>query len=199
MYNTNVDPHNLRQGDVISSVLLPRFAIDPIECIYRRKGGDENEFVNKTIVATELRFAVVISQCCEFNVGKRKSFSLAEMIPCRKWRRKKETVISLLAELIPFSRSPFKSRPFLGDSEDVATLMAENTIVPGGKNSSVHAYCYEADKQHLMEPYVVDFTRITSVGMGDAKCLLKQKILQLTDDERRKFQLKLGYFFSRRG
>ena len=65
------------------------------------------------------------------------------------------------------------------------------------QNEALNAFLFEADDVILQEPYVADFSRVTSLSMKDFDLILKNKVLQLDSENRRLFQMKLAYFYAR--
>ena len=78
MYEPNPDFSRLRQGDVIKGVFLPRFSNSNVLFLHEYSKDGNWLFKNKAIIETNLGYAVILSQCCEFNQGKRLAFSLRE-------------------------------------------------------------------------------------------------------------------------
>ena len=141
---------------------------------------------------------LVLSQCCEFNEGKRNSFSLGALLHWRDALTPKPGRWGFnLAELVPLSASFFRGRE--GREAELLQMLREaNRIDPGRDVEAVNAYLYEAGGEILREPHVVDFTQVFSVKIQDKDKVLPFKVLQLDREHRREFQVKLGYFYSRR-
>jgi hypothetical protein len=93
-------------------------------------------------------------------------------------------------------KSPFRGRKGR-ELDQIERLRSSNKIESGSKNESVNVFLFEADGTFLTEPYIADFSRVTSVSMDDMKSVLKNKVLQLGEEQRRQFQVKLAYFYAR--
>jgi len=65
-------------------------------------------------------------------------------------------------------------------------------------NAAVNAFLLDPDGKQLPEPYIVDFTQVTSIRMEDMQYVLDHKALELDAPTRRQFQLKMAYFYGRR-
>jgi len=194
MYEPVPDTARLRQGDVISELYLPRYS--PKSIIPLAKGVDNLEFGDRLIIQAKPTRAIVLSQCCEFNEGKRNAFSLARLLrlPGRKRGRCRDWGVNL-AEVVPFSRSSFRGKASLGLEE----LRAANQVDPEAPtNRAVNVFLLDTDGRFLLEPHIVDFTQVTSIKMEDKQYVLERKVLQLDAPTRRQFQLKLAYFYGRR-
>lgn len=189
----------LRQGDVIRGVLLPRFSLSDIRLISRSDPGGNPKFDGRTIVTTGEHFAVVLSHCCEFNTGKRRSFSMSALRPLRdylgahlfgddRWGIN-------VAELVALARSPYKGK---NTKQTLELLRKANKVdLTSGTVDAANLFLYDQDGDNLGEPYVADFTRVTSLSMKDSQEILSRKVLQLDDEHRRMLKIKLGVFYSR--
>ena len=197
MYEPNPDFSRLRQGDVIKGVFLPRFSNSNVLFLHEYSKDGNWLFKNKAIIETNLGCAVILSQCCEFNQGKRLAFSLSKLLHYRYIlnHRQKSWVFNV-SELIAVVKSPFRGRKGI-ELEQIERLRSSNKIEPGLKNESLNVFLFEADGEFLTEPYVADFSRVTSLSMDEMNPILKNKVLQLDEEHRRQFQLKLAYFYSR--
>jgi hypothetical protein len=193
MYEATPDAACLRQGDIIAGIYLPRYAItDDFHLLHALDPeGNPTRFCNRAILKVEKRFAVVLSQCCEFNEGKRNAFSLGIVFTFREvfWPRRTFLRVNL-AEVVPLKKSALSRIP-------VDQIRLANKIDPAKPNAAVNTYLFEADGVHFQEPFVADFTQVFSVRMDDRAKVLRSKILQLDNQHRRDFQKKLGYFYAR--
>lgn len=196
MYVELFEEEKLRQGDVIAGLTIPRLSFKNTGYIYENKSGNFATFADKIVVNAEERLSVVISQCCEFNEGKRNAFAIA---PLLFWKKAISHSINLsgisLCELIPISKSPFNRK---GREEQILEELRKSNYAEEEERSNVHAFLFEPDGEHLKEPHIVDFTRITSISMKDHDFVHSKKVLQLQDEMRLALQLKIGYFFARK-
>lgn len=198
MYVADPDMTRLRQGDVISSLYLPRFKTSETSFLHQMDTDGSLSFQNRAIVNTSMSMSIVLSQCCEFNANKRQSFSLTALLPVRLFLKPRCEIWGInLAELVPFARSPFRGRKGR-ESDQIDRLRTANIIDPNaGQNDALNTFLFEADGLVLEEHYVSDFSRVTSVAVKDFDLILKNKVLQLDSQSRRLFQIKLAYFYAR--
>ena len=122
------------------------------------------------------------------------------MAVLQRWRRPKSHGIQLwgvnLSELVPFAKSAFRGR----DADKRLTMLrSANRILADHpqSNHALNAFLLEPDGVHLIEPHVVDFSRVTSISIKDVGRVLPDKILEMENSVRREFQLKLAYFYGR--
>jgi hypothetical protein len=193
MYESTPDLTCLRQGDVIRDFYFPRYSLAEARFLHSIDGATGAfSFDNQALLGTKCGYAVVLSQCCEFNEGKRNSFSLGLLVRLREVLRPRLCVAGVnLAQLVPFEKSPFRQHA-------LEAIRRANCLDPNaGRTDAVNVYLLEADGQHLLEPHIVDFTQVISVRMKDVGRILSKKALQLTHKCRREFQHKLAYFYGR--
>ena len=193
MYEGTPDLTTLRQGDVIRDFCFPRYSIADLRLLHAVAPDGSTKFDNRAILKSEHRFAVVLSQCCEFNEGKRNAFTLGFVGSLRELLRPSPTLWGFnLAELVPLKRSPLRQRT-------VEEIRKANELnLPSGETRAVNVYLLEADGHHLTEPHIVDFSRVISVNIKDHESVCHLKVLQMTSHYRRQFQEKLAYFYGRR-
>ncbi|SRR6266496_1013438 len=195
MYEDPPDVTLLRQGDVIGDIYFPKYSYATMSLLHKLDKGAALEFEERAIVRAQTSFAVVISQCCEFNVGKRNAFSLARLNPISRLISFRLPLFGFnLAQLVP-------ARGFTYALElTVDQLREANRIdeVHPEQARALNAYLYEARADLLSEPYVADFTQVMSIRMEDMPIVLARKVLQLDRQHREEMQFKLGYFYSRR-
>lgn len=190
MYETSPNLNELRQGDVIAGVYLPTFGIQDVRFLHKMDADGKLTPADQAILSVSQQFVAVVSQCCEFNPGKRNSFSLAQLArfshrPAKSWR-----VLGFnLAGVVPVKKSSLLRH-------NIADILEANCI-EGHENQYVNVYALRPDGTHLTEPYLVDFTRVFSVRMSEKDRVLMGKVLQLDVQRRREFQQKLGYFYAR--
>jgi len=193
MYESTPDLTCLRQGDVIHGFCFPRYSLAEMRLLHSVETDGSLTFDNRAILKSEHRLAVVLSQCCEFNEGKRNAFSLGLLLRLSEVVRPRLRFWGVnLAELVPLLRSPLRKHT-------VEEIRQANEIdLDSTRTGAVNVYLLDPDGVYLTEPHVVDFSRVVSVRMQDKQRILRQKVLQLTDQNRRKFQKKLAYFYGRR-
>jgi hypothetical protein len=190
MYEPLPDSSTLRQGDIIRDFCFPRYSFSSTRLVYSIKGG-QPEFNKESVLKSDYRFAVVLSQCCEFNENKRNSFSLSALLPASWLPRKALTGHGInLAELSIASKSQLRQM-------DIEKLRTANTIQRRDENHAVNVFFPEADGKYFSEPMLVDFSQVVSIDMKDAKRIQGNKILQFNDATRQLFKQKLAYFYLR--
>jgi len=193
MYESTPDLTCLRQGDVLRDFYFPRYSLPEVRLLHSVEADGSVTFDNRAMLKSEQRLAVVLSQCCEFNEGKRNAFSLGLVSRLAEaFRPRLKSWGVNLAELIPLLKSPLRMHT-------VEEIRQANEIgLDKTRTAAVNVYLLDPDGEHLTEPHVVDFSRVVSVKMQDKDRILRQKVLQLTDGNRRQFQKKLAYFYGRR-
>jgi hypothetical protein len=190
MYETSPDLTVLRQGDVISNIVFPKFSLKEMRLLYKVEASENPAFGDEVILKTSTQFAAVLSQCCEFNEGKRKSFSLARIVGLGERTHPALRVFGVnLAEIVPWNRLAPRQR-------DLEALLRANSV-EADRPQHVNVYTLRPDGQHLAEPHLVDFSRVFSVHIAEKERVLARKVLQLDSSHRREFQLKLAYFYAR--
>lgn len=204
MYVTTPDSNVLRQGDIIKDVYFPRYSLSDLRILHRFGDDGEMQFADGAIVKAEKRFAIVLSQCCEFNEGKRNAFSLGAMQPASEFLGQQRSLAAMvrgflqpprwlavtLAELVPWPKSA-SGQMALDD------LRRANRVDPSSENKAVNVFLLEADGIYLTEPYIANFSQVVSVSMKALKHVTRSKVLEMEQAQRRQFQLKLGYFYAR--
>ncbi len=192
MYETFADSKELRQGDILKDIYLPRFGITDAQFVHKFEPDGTLRFSNQTILPTTCQFAAVISQCCEFNPGKRNSFSLAGLIGLSEWLMPARKAFGAnLAEIVPWNKSA-------SSKHTTDQLLKANSIEADSEHGElVNVYFLNADGKHFLEPHLIDFTRVFSVRMKEMERVLKNKVLQLDDEHRVELQYKLAYFYAR--
>lgn len=192
MYDPSPNRSELRQGDIIADVYLPRFGIADVNFLHKLKPDGSFDFSKQAIMHTSSQFVAVISQCCELNPNKRNSFSLAGLIGLTEWLSPERKVFGFnLAEVVPWKKSDWRQH-------EIDKLLKANSIDGGQeKLEHVNVYCLEADGSHFKEPHLIDFTRVFSIRISEMGRVLRNKILQLDKAHRVELQRKLAYFYAR--
>lgn len=196
MYSGDPDTSSLRQGDVISGILFPRYALRTLAPLQRWKEDGSFEQSDRAVIDVRSRLAVVVSQCCEFNEDKRNAFTLARLVPLLSAQVTFKLWGFNLAELVPLRKTKFKGKL---EPAVIEELRAANRVDPDAEhNKAVNVYLFEPDGVRLTEHHVADFTQVFSINMAEKDVLLRSKLLELDPAHRREFQLKLAYFYGRR-
>lgn len=197
MYEHSPDTSRLRQGDVLGEFYFPRFSFGAVHLLHAFADDGSLTFDDRAQLSVQRGPAVVISQCCEFNEGKRNAFSLARLVSVRRRLAELERTRGLnIARLVPLAKSSYRGREVTPTL--VRDLEAANEIDPDAdQNAAVNVYLYRADGTVLTEPHIADFSEVISIRIADSERLKKQKRLELEPAFRRQFQLKLAYFYGR--
>lgn len=195
MYEASLDAARLRQGDIIFDFYFPRYSFASSYFLTQLDDQQQFKYSDLAVVNASIRKAIILSQCCEFNEGKRNAFSLAAIFRVKELLPKSRYFS--LAELLPLSRS--SHRPKSGNEAKVIGQLLEANIVDLEKqNDAVNTYLLEPDGSILTEHHVVDLSQIVSVKIEEKNRVLKKKVLQLDQQHRREFQLKVAYFYGRK-
>ena len=191
------DATRLRQGDVIKGLFLPRYSVEA-GLLHRSTYDGTLDFQGRAVVAAESRLAVVVSQCCEFNPGKRQAFSVAALTPLRGALRTPILPWGVnVAELVALARSAYRGSGSMEGTADRLRRANHIDVDAPTTNEALNVYLYDPDGAQLLEPHVVDFSWVTSIRIQDLPTVRRLKLLELDDDHRREFQLKLAYFYGR--
>ncbi|MEB3189561.1 MAG: hypothetical protein VKL42_04370 [Snowella sp.] len=193
MFIDNPDLNELRQGDIIQGLFYPEISCSEISLI----GKPANILVHETIGSGEEQlpnlianlekkskqglsgftaqinvyygFFIVISQCCD--LAKRddgKPKSLA------------------------FVTAPLLDIPYtIKNNQEKLNVLKSNNL-----ETYISSF-FIAQQPPLTKDYSVDFNQIVSFPKTQYDFLLKNKILQMTDETRIQFKLKLSSHFGR--
>jgi hypothetical protein len=121
-------------------------------------------------------FAAVISQCCD--------------IATRRGGRIEGQHTIALARLIPL---PDRVR---NDVESLASLR-ENANPNTSSPSYLSLFHVPAHASLNEEEWAIDYSQLFCIPAQDLQLALKRKILQMTDDSRIRFKMKLAHFYGR--
>jgi len=188
MYEPSPDTTELWQGDVISRIHLPSYTFTSTTFSHAFREDGTPEYKGQSTSGAKISKAIVLSQCCEFTEEKRHWFSVAELIEFRDFTE--QVTAFNLAPLIPLDKTGVKFPSY-------EELLQSNVVAPDRHNDLVNGYVYDRDGNHLAQPHIVDFTRVTSLSMKDKGYVLKRKILQLDEAHRKEFKRKLAFFYLR--
>jgi hypothetical protein len=181
---------SLRQGDVIKGIYFPRYSLPTLSLLHKLDKEGTPAFEDRALVKAQHAFAVVLSQCCEFQEGKRNAFSLARLFDVKSLLLNRVTSWGInLAQLLPARYQQL--------AVDQLRIANHVNVDHPEETKAINGYFYDAHGAILTEPYFVDFTQVFSVDMKDSSKILKLKVLQLDNEHRLEFQLKLGYFYTR--
>jgi hypothetical protein len=190
MFIEDADMSCLRQGDIIGSMPFPILGVGRLSFVGKidpPAPGSETAFVSLAAknsrgplfsvqVPTRIVFATVISQCCDIapreggRIEGQHTIALARLVPLpEKARKNPETLASLRANSDP-------------DAPEAAFLGLFH--VPAHPNLN-------------NEEWAIDYSQVFCVPAPDLSLIIKRKLLQMTDESRIRFKIRLSYFYGR--
>lgn len=184
MFTEQLNNTELRQGDIIQNAYFPKMKLDELYFFgnpthpvsdptsafsVSAKKNSESYGMNwlEAQVSLTHGFLIVLSQCCDLNKCKTQSANALVLSPLLKIPR------------------------FLRKNEEQLNKVKENS------NDFTKNLFFIFCKDPLPHDLVVDFSLTTSFFSTDYDFLLSQKILQMTDETRVKFKIKLMNHFGR--
>ena len=183
----------LRQGDIIQGLFYPEIFCSKISLIgkpcddfTRQIIIDSEENISSNLIATEEKckrgllgftaqinvyhgFFIIISQCCD--IAKRSD----------GYPKSQALVAAPLLEV---------SGDIKKDEDKLIKLKANNSL-------SYTDSFFILQNQPLRQEYIVNFSQIISFPKKEYHFLLKNKILQMSDEARVSFKKKLSFYFGR--
>ncbi|MFY9725803.1 MAG: hypothetical protein WB579_18035 [Bryobacteraceae bacterium] len=190
MFITDADMTCLRQGDILGNMPFPVMRSGKLSFVGKIEPptpGSEPAFVplpsedargRLFSIQTPARiiFAAVISQCCD-------------IAPRRGGKIEGQHTIAL-ARLVPL---PDKAR---GDPELLASLRA-NSNPTGPEAAFLGLFHVPAHAALNNAEWAIDYSQVLCVPAPDLSVVVRRKLLQMTDEARIKFKIKLSYFYGR--
>jgi hypothetical protein len=189
MFLTDADMNGLRQGDILANLPFPLVrSVDlrflgslhgdaPIFRPTQTKHRDDPEWLTCQLLV-RMGFGALLSQCCN-----------VELQPSGKPR----TPSFAIARLIPIPAH------FLGSIEKLESLRANKD--PRNPNPHEQGYInlfhITLHERLQNREWVVDFNQVFSLPAEDYQEILRRKVLQMTDDARIRFKVKLAAALSR--
>jgi hypothetical protein len=185
----DVDGTCLRQGDILKDVVFPLLAAEEVVFLgtIDPQGSDGTfKFRPKQVahrksaawqcqLLARMGFAAVISQCCDLEP--------------RHGKILQPTIA--LARLIDVPKS------IANDSERLKSLAANKYPLNPGDPGYLN-YFYVSPHDRLEERgWVVDYNQVLSIPSSEFPVILGRKILQMTDDFRIRFKIKLATSYGR--
>jgi hypothetical protein len=189
MFIEHADMTCLRQGDVLNHLPFPLLRsgkvsfvgkIDPpmlgFDSIFVPQSEESRGRLYSIQTPARIVFAAVISQCCD-------------IAPRRGGKIEGQHTIAL-ARLVPL---PDKART---DVELLASLRENsNPLIPGA--SYLGLFHVPAHPLLNGEEWVIDYSQPFCIPAPELPGALRRKILQMTDESRIRFKLKLSAFYGR--
>jgi hypothetical protein len=190
MFIENADMTCLRQGDILSNLPFPVLRSGKLSFVGKidpPTPGSEPAFVplpsedprgRLFSIQTPARivFAAVISQCCD-------------IAPRRGGKIEGQHTIAL-ARLVPL---PDKVR---SDAESLASLR-DNTNPLSPTASYLGLFHVPAHASLNGEEWAIDYSQPFCIPAAELPAALRRKLLQMTDESRIRFKLKLSFFYGR--
>ena len=172
----------LRQGDIITNVLFPLLRISDLTLLgkqiasepisldgFKLSGSIDNKKYVSGMIKLQVTSAIIISQCCDVQLN----------------NGKLEVPNFVLAPLDPVKSYPgFKDNAHLEDLKKNELDRFTNLF-------------YLDPAPPISEQSVVNFNRTFCLQKEDYEIVLSRKVLQMTDESRVKFKLKLANHFGR--
>lgn len=188
MFIDGADLKSLRQGDILANIPFPQVVssrttflgsasldqLDPLE--FKAHSAIVRDLPMYTCqVQARIGFAAVISQCCDLEP--------------REGNRIEPPTIAL-ARLLPVSRSISKDQQALDDLRSNS-----DPRVPGAKYLNLF-YLPPHDRIAGQE-WMVDFGQVFSIPSTEFPAILARKVLQMDNDSRVRFKVRLSASFAR--
>lgn len=182
MFVSTPDTTVLRQGDIIINVLFPNLRISDLTLLgkhiasepmspdgFRLSGSIDNGKYVHGMIKYQLTSAVVISQCCDIQLN----------------NGILEVPNFVLAPLDPLRSYPkFKDAALLED-------LKKNEL-----ESFTNLFYLDLAPPITVQS-VINFNRTFCLQKEDYQVVLSRKVLQMTDESRVKFKIKLAHHFGR--
>ena len=179
----------LRQGDILGNLPFPVLRSGKLSFVGKIDPpslGTDSTFVPQAeesrgrlySIQTPARivFAAVISQCCD-------------IAPRRGGKIEGQHTIAL-ARLVSI---PDRAR---NDPESLASLR-DNTNPYGSTPSYLGLFHVPAHASLLGEEWAIDYSQPFCIPAAELPAALKRKLLQMTDESRIRFKIKLSFFYGR--
>jgi len=182
MFISTPDTTALRQGDIINNVLFPHLRISDLTLLgkqiasepisldgFKLSGSIDNKKYVSGMIKLQVTSAIIISQCCDVQLN----------------NGKLEVPNFVLAPL-----DLVKSYPSFKVTADLE-ILKKNEL---GRFTNLF---YLDPTPPISEQSVVNFNRTFCLQKEDYEIVLSRKVLQMTDESRVKFKLKLAHHFGR--
>jgi hypothetical protein len=191
MFVADADPTCLRQGDILAG--LPYLLIRPQALtaigMYHHVGGDDGAPLFKPITSTHredpewltvqslgrLGFAAVISQCCD--------------LAPRNGRVLLPTIA--LARLVPITVAT------LNDPVKLASLRTNKDPRDNDDPGVIKLFCLAQHEKLGGTEWTVDYNQLFSIPSNEYPAILANRVLQMTDEARIRFKIKLAWCLGR--
>jgi len=188
MFIEQPDMTCLRQGDILGGLPFPVLRsgkvsfvgkVDPLtlaDATFVPQAEESRGRLYSIQTPARIVLAAVISQCCD-------------IAPRRGGKIEGQHTIAL-ARLVPV---PDRAR---SDAESLASLR-DNTNPYTSTPSYLGLFYLPAHPSLYDEEWVVDYSQPFCIPAAELPAALKRKFLQMTDDARVRFKIKLAHFYGR--
>lgn len=191
MFAAAPDLSSLRQGDILAN--LPYPLISPLSFTaigtYHSTGGNGSEALFKPLKSKHredpdwltlqnlwrLGFAAVVSQCCD--------------LAPRNGRILLPTIA--LARLVPITAKT------LTDPEKLASLRANKDPRDSTDPGVIKLFCLGQHEKLGAVEWTVDYNQLFSIPAAEYPDILENKVLEMTEDARIRFKIKLAWCLGR--
>jgi hypothetical protein len=186
MFVAEADTACLRQGDILANLPFPLIRPQEFPALgtYRPMDGVEGGALFRPIesmhrddpgwltsqLQTRTSFAAVISQCCD--VAPRNNRILLPMIA--------------FARLVPITKST------RNDPAKLASLRANKDPRDGSNPGIIKLFYIPADEKLGGVEWAVDYNQVFSILSTEFPSIMRNKVLQMDDDSRVRFKIKLA-------
>ena len=183
MFTERPNQEELRQGDIIEGVYYPTLNCENLRLIgepnHQTLSDERPDLIAETIkkqgvtlftaqVQVFRGFGIIISQCCDLALRSGKL----------------EVPAFVISPLVEISYN-------LQNNSEKLSKFQENSL-----HSFVNLF-YIPQQEPLPKSYMVDFNRMVSLPRTEFNFVLSKKVLQMTDEDRVKFKIKLSHQFGR--
>ena len=188
MFVGDADLTCLRQGDILANIPFPQVATEKIAFLGRasiHQVGDLTFSPHSSLIRelpmytcqfeARIGFAAVVSQCCDLEP--------------REGNRITQPTIAV-ARLVPIPRSIRNDLVQLTDLRSNSDPRMEGA-------GFLNLFCVGAHDRLLGQEWVVDFGQLFSVPSSEFPAILQRKVLQMDDDSRIRFKIRLSSSFAR--
>lgn len=188
MFIDDADLTCLRQGDILANIPFPQLVTEKTAFLCAAsldRAGDLTFSPHSKIVRAlpmytcqvdaRIVFAAVISQCCDLEP--------------RQGNRIAQPTIAL-ARLAPIPRSVLNDPPQLADLRSNSDPRIEGA-------GFLNLFHVPAHDRLNGDEWMVDFGQVFSIPSSEFPAILQRKVLQMDDDSRIRFKIRLSASFAR--
>ena len=191
MFAAEADPNCLRQGDILASLPFPLIKPQALAAIgtYNPIGGEGGAPLFTPVTSSHredpgwltlqnmwrLVFGAVISQCCD--LAPRNGRILLPAVA--------------LARLVPITQSTTR------DAAKLASLRANKDPRDDADPGVIKLFYIPPHEKLGGTEWTVDYNQVFSIPSNEYPAILANRVLQMTDDSRIRFKIKLAWCLGR--